>query len=166
MVEGETCRVDGFGDVPVTRVQELLDQNPFVKGVLTDGIEVHKVKHFRRGLTAEQRTALGVLGARCCEPGCDRTDGLEIDPPRTSRRRRPHPTRQPRRPMPHPPPRQDHPRPQPQPAARRARRTRRPRSALTHGGPPLPTPNPDTDTGRARQQRAPLTGPRPREPAS
>ncbi|MCZ7525827.1 MAG: HNH endonuclease [Acidimicrobiia bacterium] len=79
VVEGETCRVEGFGDVPVTRVQELLDDNPFVKGVLTDGIEVHKVKHFRRGLTAEQRTALEVQGARCCEPGCDRTDGLEID---------------------------------------------------------------------------------------
>jgi hypothetical protein len=79
VVAGEVCRVDGFGDISVQRAQELLDDNPFVKGVVDDGVDIRYVNHFRRRLTAEQRTALEIQGVECDEPGCDRSFGLEID---------------------------------------------------------------------------------------
>ena len=85
---GEICAVEGVGDVPVEVARRLLD-DAFLKGVLVDGIEVQRVRHFGRRIPAAVRTALhanGVLGAgavECSVPGCDRRAGLEwhhVDP--------------------------------------------------------------------------------------
>jgi hypothetical protein len=62
----------------------LLDSgDAFIKGVLVDGTEVRKVKHFGRRISAALRTALRTEAmlrsgeVRCSVPGCDRRQGLE-----------------------------------------------------------------------------------------
>jgi hypothetical protein len=79
---GETCRLENGDDVPVRVARSLLD-DAFVKGVLVDGTEVRRVKHYGRRIPAAVRTALhteavlrdGVV--RCTAEACDRTAGLE-----------------------------------------------------------------------------------------
>lgn len=57
----------------------------FLKGVLIDGCDIAKVKHFGRHIRAELRTALELGqppqldGATCAEQGCGRRNGLEWD---------------------------------------------------------------------------------------
>jgi hypothetical protein len=79
---GEVCRLETGDDVPVEVARSLLD-DAFVKGVLVDGTEVRRVKHYGRRIPVVVRTALhteavlldGVV--RCSAEGCDRTAGLE-----------------------------------------------------------------------------------------
>jgi hypothetical protein len=85
-VEGdEICTVEGVGDVPVEVARRLLDDDAFLKGVLVDGTEVKRVKHFGRRPSAAVRTALEVEaflehgGVRCSVPACDRRAGIEWD---------------------------------------------------------------------------------------
>ncbi|MCZ7526739.1 MAG: HNH endonuclease [Acidimicrobiia bacterium] len=81
---GETCTVQGVGPIPLERARELAD-GAFLKGVLVDGTEVTRVRHFGRRIPAELRTALEVRAvlsdgdAVCSVPGCDRRAGLEWD---------------------------------------------------------------------------------------
>jgi hypothetical protein len=81
---GERSHVIGGGPIPA-RIARELAANAFVKAVLTDGVEVQRVKHFGRRMSAELRTALllgpppGFVGVTCAEAGCDRRYHLEWD---------------------------------------------------------------------------------------
>ena len=84
-VEGdELCTVEGVGDVPVDVARRVLD-DAFLKGVVVDGTEVQRVRHFGRRASAAVRTALrvqAVLGGgrvQCAASGCDRRAGIEWD---------------------------------------------------------------------------------------
>jgi hypothetical protein len=81
---GELCRLETGDEVPVSVARELLDRaDVFVKGVLVDGTDVRKVKHYGRRIPAVLRTALQAEAmlrdgeVRCATPGCDRSAGLE-----------------------------------------------------------------------------------------
>jgi hypothetical protein len=81
---GDMCRLESGDDVPLGVAEAMLESgNAFVKGVLVDGAEVRKVKHFGRRIPAVLRTALRVDAmlrdgeVRCAVAGCDRTAGLE-----------------------------------------------------------------------------------------
>jgi Domain of unknown function (DUF222) len=79
---GESCHVIDGGPIPVEIAKQLCE-DAFLKGVLTDGINVHTVKHFGRYRPAELRTALdlgpgpGFTGAECVD--CGRRWGLQWD---------------------------------------------------------------------------------------
>lgn len=79
---GERCNIVGVGPVPVAVARQLAD-DAFLKGVLVDGTDIRKVKHFGRHIPAALRTALNLGkdldGVRCVEPGCDRRLRLEND---------------------------------------------------------------------------------------
>jgi hypothetical protein len=81
---GEHCEVLGFGAVPVSRVRELLP-DAFLKGVVVDGKQVIKVKHFGRHRPAEVDSALLTQAflakgrIECVVEGCGRTVGIEWD---------------------------------------------------------------------------------------
>ncbi|MCZ7526003.1 MAG: HNH endonuclease [Acidimicrobiia bacterium] len=81
---GETCTVQGVGPIPLERARELA-HGAFLEGVLVDGTEVTRVRHFGRRIPAELRTALEVRAVLsdgdvvCSVPGCDRRAGLEWD---------------------------------------------------------------------------------------
>ncbi|MDP8961929.1 MAG: hypothetical protein M3N32_09975 [Actinomycetota bacterium] len=81
---GERCHVPGVGPLPVA-VARRIASDAFLKGVLVDGCEISKVKHFGRHIPAEVRTALelgpppDVDGACCVEERCGRRHGLEWD---------------------------------------------------------------------------------------
>ncbi len=81
---GERSHVVGGGPIPAHVARNLLP-NAFVKAVLTNGIEVQRVKHFGRHIPAELRTALELgpppdfAGVTCDEAGCERRYGLEWD---------------------------------------------------------------------------------------
>jgi hypothetical protein len=75
---GSTCHVDGLGPVDVEHVRSLLGE-AFVVALIQDGVDVRRVVHLGRRVTAHQRSALEARGQRCEVPGCDVTWGLEID---------------------------------------------------------------------------------------
>lgn len=76
---GERCEVLGFGPIPVPVCRRIME-DAFLKGVLVEGTEVRRVRHFKRHIHAEVRTALctdayladGDL--TCSVDGCDRRD--------------------------------------------------------------------------------------------
>ncbi len=82
--DGERCHIPGVGPMPVA-VARRIASDAFLKGVLVDGCEISKVKHFGRHIPAEVRTALelgpapDLDGACCVEEGCGRRHGLEWD---------------------------------------------------------------------------------------
>jgi hypothetical protein len=82
LAPGELCRLESGDDVPLTVASEMIE-NAFVKGVLVDGSEVRRVKHFGRRVPAAVRTALRTEAmlrdgeVRCAVPGCDRTAGVQ-----------------------------------------------------------------------------------------
>lgn len=82
--KGERCHIPGVGPVPVDVARDIA-QDAFLKGVLIDGCEIKKVRHFGRHIKAEVRTALELgeppelNGAVCVEEGCGRRTGLQWD---------------------------------------------------------------------------------------
>jgi hypothetical protein len=78
----EPCHILDGGPIPVDVAKQLCE-DPFLKAVITDGINIHTVKHFSRYLPAELRTALdlgpgpGFTGAECVD--CGRKWGLQWD---------------------------------------------------------------------------------------
>ncbi|MDQ4130271.1 MAG: HNH endonuclease [Actinomycetota bacterium] len=82
--DGERCHIPGVGPLPVSLARRI-GSDAFLKGVLVDGCEIKKVKHFGRRLRAELRTALELGpapeldGVVCVEEGCGRRQGLEWD---------------------------------------------------------------------------------------
>jgi hypothetical protein len=75
---GERSVVEGIGPVPLSTVEELMP-DAFLAAVVRDGVDIRSVVHFGREPTATQRTALIVRDPTCVVPGCDATQGLEID---------------------------------------------------------------------------------------
>ncbi len=80
--EGEPCHLIGGGPIPVDLAKELAS-DAFLKVVLHDGVDIHKVHHAGRRYTAELRTALDIgpvpaFEGRACVD-CRRTWGLEYD---------------------------------------------------------------------------------------
>ena len=77
---GELCEIAGIGPVAPSVIRELIDSgDSLLAAVLTDGIEVQKVVHAGRKLTAAQRTAMEWRDPQCIVLGCDRRLRLEID---------------------------------------------------------------------------------------
>jgi hypothetical protein len=78
----EPCHIVGGGPIPVELAKQL-SQDAFLKVVLHDGVDIHKVHHHGRRYTAELRTALD-LGAvpafdgRACSR-CTRRWSLQYD---------------------------------------------------------------------------------------
>ncbi|MEX2294140.1 MAG: DUF222 domain-containing protein [Acidimicrobiales bacterium] len=75
---GETCEIAGLGPIPVSIVQEWMD-NAFLAAVVTKGTEITKVVHLGRRFTSEQRTALQWRDPVCARKGCDNRLGLQYD---------------------------------------------------------------------------------------
>ncbi|MET0901804.1 MAG: hypothetical protein ABWZ52_01065 [Acidimicrobiales bacterium] len=76
--DGEVCEIAGLGPVPVSIVQEWMD-NAFLAAILTKGTEITKVVHLGRRFTSEQRTALQWRDPICARQGCDNRLSLEYD---------------------------------------------------------------------------------------
>jgi hypothetical protein len=77
-IEGETCEIAGLGPIPVSIVQEWM-QNAFLAAIVTKGTEITKVVHLGRRFTSEQRTSLQWRDPICARQGCDNRLGLEYD---------------------------------------------------------------------------------------
>ena len=77
-VDGETCEIAGLGPIPVSIVQEWMD-NAFLAAIVTKGTEITKVVHLGRRFTSEQRTALQWRDPICARKGCDNRLGLQYD---------------------------------------------------------------------------------------
>ena len=77
-VDGETCEIAGLGPIPVSVVQEWME-NAFLAAIVTKGTEITKVVHLGRRFTSEQRTALQWRDPICARKGCDNRLGLEYD---------------------------------------------------------------------------------------
>jgi hypothetical protein len=75
---GERSIIDGIGPVPVSTIEEMM-RDAFLAAVVTDGADIRSQVHLGRQPTAAQRTALIVRDPTCVIPGCDTTEGLEID---------------------------------------------------------------------------------------
>jgi len=75
---GETCEIDGVGPIPVSVVDEWMD-DAFVTAVLTRGEDVTNVVHLGRKFKAKQKTALQWRNPECCVQGCTNTQRLEYD---------------------------------------------------------------------------------------
>ncbi len=80
--DGEPCHVLGGGPIPVEVAKEL-SQDAFLKVVLHDGVEIHKIHHYGRKYTVELRTALDLgpvpaFSGRACTQ-CGRPFGLQRD---------------------------------------------------------------------------------------
>ncbi len=77
-LEGETCEIAGLGPIPVSIVQEWMD-NAFLAAIVTNGTDITKVVHLGRRFTSEQRTALQWRDPVCARKGCDNRLGLQYD---------------------------------------------------------------------------------------
>ena len=68
-VDGEeTCDIAGVGPVPVSVVRDLLETDPFVAAVLTDGIDVISVAHLGRSQTYHHWALVEGKGKRAMVP--------------------------------------------------------------------------------------------------
>jgi hypothetical protein len=82
--DGEVCHIIGGGPIPVSLAVELA-KDAFIKAVIHDGVRIETIKHYGRHIDAVLRTVLGLgspprfEGAVCCEEGCNRRYGLQID---------------------------------------------------------------------------------------
>ncbi len=77
-LDGEICEIAGVGPIPVSLVEEWMD-DAFVAALLTKGTEVTKVVHLGRRFTSEQRTALQWKDPVCARLGCGKRLGLQYD---------------------------------------------------------------------------------------
>jgi hypothetical protein len=77
---GETCELAGYGPIPLSVAQELVERgDPFVVAVLTKGEALVGVAHLGRRPTAHQQSALEWLYPTCAVKGCTNRARLERD---------------------------------------------------------------------------------------
>lgn len=70
-LEGELCEIAGYGPVPVSVVEKLLEtENPFIVGIITKGQAVVGTYHRGRRPNAHQKSALDFLYPVCAVLGC------------------------------------------------------------------------------------------------
>jgi hypothetical protein len=72
------CEIDGTGPIPVHVAREMLT-DAYIAAVVVDGVDIKRVAHLGRSVTAHQRTALYARDPECVVPGCHVTTRLEID---------------------------------------------------------------------------------------
>ena len=77
-IQGETCEIAGIGPVPVATVKAMM-ADAYLAAIVTDGVDVYRVAHLGRAVTAHQRSALEVRDRECVVPGCHVSRHLEID---------------------------------------------------------------------------------------
>jgi hypothetical protein len=75
---GETCRIPGVGPITVDAARRLASSGS-MKILETDGVDVHRVAHAGRTISAPLRTALEARDPTCVVPGCNKRRNLEID---------------------------------------------------------------------------------------
>jgi hypothetical protein len=77
-VDGEICEIPGIGPVPVATAR-MLAADSIINVLLVDGVDVTRIAHTGRTVTAHQRSALRERSSTCEVPGCDARTNLEID---------------------------------------------------------------------------------------
>jgi Domain of unknown function (DUF222) len=75
---GEICEIPGIGPIPVSVARELAGDS-ILSVLVTDGVDVTSVAHAGRTIPASVRRALLERDQVCVVPGCEVSDGLEID---------------------------------------------------------------------------------------
>ncbi len=75
---GEVCEIPGIGPIPVSVARELASDS-VLSVLVTDGVDVTTVAHAGRTIPASIRRALLERDPACVVPGCEVSDGLEID---------------------------------------------------------------------------------------
>jgi hypothetical protein len=75
----ETCDIVGIGPVPVSVVRRVLEDDPIIAIVLTEGTDIRAVTHLGRKATAHMRTCLEWAQHGCSVLGCPNTGRLELD---------------------------------------------------------------------------------------
>lgn len=75
---GEICEIAGAGPTSVGTARRLMS-DCFLEIVERDGVDVTRVAHYGRTITAHQRTAIEVQDPVCVIAGCEVAHHLEID---------------------------------------------------------------------------------------
>ena len=75
---GETCSIEGIGQVPVATARKLLGDG-YLSILVTRGTDVMTVAHAGRAVPADVDTALKARDRTCCVPGCEVSEALERD---------------------------------------------------------------------------------------
>ena len=78
IVEGQTCEIAGVGTVSIEHARKLMGDAIF-ELVIANGVDVTTVCHLGRSIRKSLKMALLERDRTCVVPGCDRTQGLEID---------------------------------------------------------------------------------------
>jgi hypothetical protein len=77
-VAGERSEIPGIGPIPVS-VARRMEEDAYLKIILTRGVNVIGVAHGGRTIPAHLRSALEVRDPKCIVPRCDVRRNLEID---------------------------------------------------------------------------------------
>ena len=75
---GETCEIPGVGPIPVTRLYDLAP-DAFWHVLVTRGKDIRSYCAMTRYIPNMLKVALAARDRECTVPGCNRTQGLEID---------------------------------------------------------------------------------------
>ncbi len=75
---GEVCEIPGIGPIPVGVAREMAGDS-ILSVLITDGVDVTTVAHAGRTIPVSIRRALLERDPACVVPGCEVSDGLEID---------------------------------------------------------------------------------------
>ena len=75
---GETCEIPGVGQIPVSRLYDLAPQ-AFWHVLVTRGKDIRSYCAMSRYIPTMLKVALAARDRECTVPGCNRTEGLEID---------------------------------------------------------------------------------------
>jgi len=75
---GETCEIPGVGPVPVARLHALAP-DAFWHVLVTKGKDIRGYCAMTRYIPTMLKVALAARDRECTVPGCNRTEGLEID---------------------------------------------------------------------------------------
>jgi hypothetical protein len=75
---GETCEIPGVGPIPVSRLYDLAPE-AFWHVLVTRGSDIRGYCAMSRYIPTMLKVALAARDRECAVPGCNRTQGLEID---------------------------------------------------------------------------------------
>jgi 5-methylcytosine-specific restriction endonuclease McrA len=75
---GEICEIPGIGPIPVAAARRLAEDS-ILNVLVTNGVDVTTVAHAGRTIPASIRRAIIERDPQCVVPGCDVSEGLEID---------------------------------------------------------------------------------------
>jgi Domain of unknown function (DUF222)/HNH endonuclease len=75
---GETCEIPGVGSFPVSRLYDLAPEAVWHL-LVTDGKDIRAYASATRTIPTMLRVALAARDRECVRPGCNQTQGLEID---------------------------------------------------------------------------------------